>query len=169
MEEHLESRRHCWKCRRDYPPETKVCVGCGVNLETGELLKPEPTWEEIEEEHAPKTVGEWLGCYIPGLYRPLLILGCVAMALVALVLWGLSLVLLSQGVAITSVVVGAVGMIAWGQGVVFLLAGRFCILHDGLADLRGPQWQLLAFLVLLPLVLFGIYLKISLPPTVTGG
>jgi len=164
MEEHLEARRHCWKCRRDYPPEAKVCVQCGVNLETGQLLVPEPTPEDEEEALKPKTAGEWFFCYLPGLLRPILILAGVGLSAIAVILWFLCLVLLSQGVALTAVTVGAVGLLAWAQVVVWVMTGRLCLLHDGLTEFQGAQWHLFVLLVLLPLILFGIYLKIALPP-----
>lgn len=44
-------RRYCWKCRSNYPPDTKICVNCGLYLDTGEPVVVED--EHQDESAAP--------------------------------------------------------------------------------------------------------------------
>jgi hypothetical protein len=156
----------CWKCRRSYPPEVKICVSCGVNLETGEDLNwksdREPDPGEIDP-YRPRNVFQWIQMTLPGLFHPFTLLGFGAMAIIFGVLEMLALLLLTNQVAMTAITVGAVGLIAWAQGVVFLLAGRFTMLHEGLTEIRGAQWHLFFLLTFLPIAAFMAYLKLFPP------
>jgi hypothetical protein len=56
-----------------------------------------------------------------------------------------------------------VGLIAWAQGIIFLLVGRFTLLHEGLTEIRGAQWHLFFFLTIAPIAAFMVILKLAPP------
>jgi hypothetical protein len=156
----------CWKCHQTYPPGTKICVACGIDLETGEDLsfKNQDTVDPDEiDPYRPKNAFEWLTMSLPGLFRPMVLVGFIGMAFIFAALGFLTLLLLEYQVIMSAMAVGAVGLLAWAQGVIFLLLGRFSILHDGLSELRGSQWHIFILLTLAPIGVFMLVLKLLMP------
>lgn len=156
----------CWKCHKSYPPEVKVCIACGVDLTTGEDLawksEPKPDPDEIDP-YRPRTPLQWVMMNLPGLFQPMALLGFAGMAVIFGTLEMLALLLLTNQVAMTAITVGAVGLIAWAQGIIFLLVGRFTLLHEGLTEIRGAQWHLFFLLTVAPMAIFMAALKLNPP------
>jgi hypothetical protein len=156
----------CWKCHKSFPPEVKVCISCGVDLETGEDLArrgiPEPDPEEIDP-YRPRNAFQWVMMNLPGLFRPTILVGFFGMAVIFVILEMLALLLLTNQVAMTAMTIGAVGLLAWAQGIIWLLVGRFTLLHEGLTEIRGSQWHLFFLLTFAPIATFMVVLKLNPP------
>lgn len=156
----------CWKCHKSYPLEVRICVACGIDLETGEDLayrnQPQPDPDEIDP-YRPRNAFQWVMMNLPGLFMPTMLVGFAGMATIFVALEMLALLLLSNQVAMTAMTIGAVGLLAWAQGIVWLLVGRFTLLHEGLTEIRGAQWHLFFLLTFAPIATFMIVLKLNPP------
>lgn len=148
-------KRLCWKCGSVYGPETVICVKCGLNLETGEEFETHAEDEEPEAAESPPAasgVYSSLADWVPGLFRPGVILGSLFVAALGVAVMGYALVLLGMGVLFAAVGVGAGGLLLCAHAVVWILVGRVALLHDALVDLQGGQWMVFVVLTILPVV-----------------
>ena len=147
----------CWKCHKTYPVGTKICITCGVDLTTGEDLafkgKPNPDQDEVDP-YRPRSARDWFTMSLPGLFQPMTLVGFFGMAGIFVVLEMLAMMMLSGHIILTAVVVAAVGLIAWAQGIIFLLVGHFTLLHEGLTEIRGSQWHIFIVLTVAPVAIF---------------
>jgi hypothetical protein len=149
--------RHCWKCRADYPPETVVCVRCGINLATGEEIpKQEPEeppltpWEKVVATVADLT---------PGLLRPIVWIPSLLLAAGG---WGVIIMggmLIQAGVILSGVPVAALGLIMYAQAAVWMIMGQFWLMHTALVEFQGRHWTIFAVAVFGPGIAFILVLK----------
>ncbi len=149
----------CPQCVAHYPPDTLVCVRCGIHLHTGERLPADAGAEGNAEEEKP-SLGEWAAALVPGLFR----LRTLAVSVVALALaigcFGVCLLFLGMGVILTAVAAGAVGVVLYAQAVAWILTGELALLVDALAEFDGVRWNafLLALAIPFTLILAVMFL-----------
>ena len=169
----MEIKRRCFKCKTDYAPEVKICIRCGVNLDTGleigtltgeiaEGPPPEPA-ELMEEEEAPPTltrrVLNIIAYWMPGLFRPVVMIASLLLSLLALGLIVLCLVLFDLGGWISAFPIGGLGLVAYGQAVIWMMSGDFRLIHDAALDFESQHWTFFFTLFLLPLFLGVLFMK----------
>ncbi len=152
----------CPRCNREYPDNVVVCVGCGVDMITGQSLV---TRVEDDNEVPVKGLAEEVeltparcimlkvGRYLPGLFFPgPLLLALVAMV-VAIGLAGLASFIFALGALMGGVVIAGIALIVYAQGIALLLAGRVMLLPDALVELDATRWGIFFLLVFGPLLL----------------
>jgi hypothetical protein len=155
--------------------ETLICVECGINLKTGERLETRvadeaaggsPTGERDRGDGedgvapAPAAPDPWpwaerVGAIFPGLFRPLTVVLALVMGAVAA---GLALLCLGVvGMApFTGITAGAVGLIAYAQGVAWLMTGEVSLLSNCLVEFDGNRWFVFFAFLAAPFVLFAL-------------
>ena len=161
----MDTARRCPKCATEYPAETVICVWCGVDLRTGEAVAtevgevrgPAPSGEAAESQPgAGRTLLRVVGGVVPGLFRPVFLVVSILVGCIGLGMLWFALVLFQVGGLFAAVAVGAGGLIVYAQGIGWILAGEFAMLHECLADLDGKQWMVFFVVVSAPFVVLVI-------------
>ncbi len=153
----------CPSCKEPVTPSAVICLACGFNLKTGETLHTATTAEEPDddedddvEEEVPLTgwerVLETLGAWVPGLFRPKVVVAAVLVAIVGLAVMALGATLFASGMVLAPLLVAVGGAVIFGQGVVWLFDGEICLLHDALTNLEGNQLFVLAICLAIPAI-----------------
>lgn len=160
--------RPCPRCSAALDPSAIVCHRCGVNLETG-LLPKEVAGQQgedaaggvprLEPARLVEAVGEWL----PGLFRPGLLILAILCSLAGFVAMGYCLALLAFGLPLAACMVGGLGLIVYGQGLAMLIQGETGLLHELLTDMDGKRWTLFLALLFAPFVILYFVLRNRLP------
>jgi len=133
--------RICWKCGTRYGNDVKLCVRCGVNLETGEMVRR----HSDEDPFAATGVVGMLDRSVPGVMKPGLIALAAPLAVAGVVV--LAAACGAFGMARYSsigsiILLGVPGVALWGQATALILAGRFALLPTALGELDGLRWSL---------------------------
>lgn len=149
----------CPSCGTSWPPDTLLCVRCGVNLHTGERVGGPPPDKPPEEEMPPDTWAD----VVPGLFTPRVLVISVVVLAMSLACFGLCILLLLAGVLMTAATAGAVGLILYAQAVAWILTGELQLLVNALADFDGRRWN--AFFIALAVPLTLAFVAIGLRPT----
>jgi len=147
----MEDRRICWKCGADYGENTVICTECGIDLRTGEEVGAQP--DDGPELPRHRTVVSFIINWMPGLLRPVVIVCSIITCLIGLAIVGFAIRILGFGVVLSSVSIGAAGLIVYAHGISWILAGEFGFLSSTLVELDGKQW--LTFFALLLAPIFG--------------
>ena len=153
----MEDRRICWKCGADYAEDVVVCTDCGIDLRTGKEVGSS-TDDEPDLSRALRGV-VFVANWMPGLFRPVVLVCSIIMCLVGLAVIAFAMGLLGFGVVLSSVSIGAAGLIVYGHGLSWLLAGEFGFLSSTLVELDGKQWFTFFVLLLAPMVIGIVCLK----------
>ena len=103
-------------------------------------------------EHAVQFVGE----YLPGLFRVKVLIFSALCALAGFAVLGLSMFVFMIGAAISAFPIGAFGLICYAQALGMLLCGETMILSEALSELNSWQWILFIVLLLTPFFLVFI-------------
>jgi len=160
----MADTRHCWRCRTNYPPETVVCVRCGVNLVTGEeIAQPEaeaPPLTGMEKVHA------LIADLMPGLLRPRVWVPVILLCVVALGVLGLGWLMFTWGAALTAIAIMAAGFIIYAQAMVWLMTGQFWFMTSALAEFQSQHWPIFFLLTFGPGALLLTLLKLFVNVTV---
>jgi hypothetical protein len=156
--------RRCPVCETDYAPGVLVCMDCGVNLVTGQQYamsvehaqRRAREWQEEDERSRPQPgrsmrTAMFVAEYFPGLFRPLVLVSAIALAVVGLgiAVFGLVmlmgfLLILEGGMAIT------LGSLAYGQAIALILMGEFEGLVGAMVDFDGIHWAIWFMLLMAP-------------------
>ena len=158
----------CPNCGRAYEQEFIICVNCGLDLRTGRRQKPQVLQvdqdaedefeEEEDQEPAPPSamfkVVAWTAEYLPGLFRPLLLLSAILLTCFGIFVILMGCVLLLSFVLLGAMAMLAVGSLAYAQAVSFIVYGGFELLPEALADFDSTRWLLWFIGLLLPGVTF---------------
>jgi len=152
----LSNKRHCWKCRGEYPPETVICVRCGVNLVSGEDLNK----SEEEEEPKPEGLMGHIADLTPGLLRPIVWIPALLLAVAGWGIIGLGMMLIQSGIVFSGFPVAALGLIMYAQAVVWLITGQFWLLHTALVEFQSRHWSIFVLAVFGPGVVLIVLLKL---------
>jgi hypothetical protein len=145
----MEDRHVCWKCGEAYPEEVLICVKCGIDLRSGDEIK---TYEDSEEPLTPLQKGAaFIGSLMPGLFRPILAMVSVAVMAIGLFVMALS-VGMSGLVPLSSISIGAAGLIVYAHGISWLLGGECGFLSSTLAELDARRWVLFFVILWAPIV-----------------
>jgi len=160
----------CPSCRKPVTPDAVICLNCGFNLKTGEVLHTatstaEPETDEAEQE-APLTgrerMFEILGQWVPGLFRPKVVVSALIVAAIGLAVMGLGATLFTSGMVLAPLLVAVGGAIIFAQGIVWFFDGEICLLHDALTNLEGNQLFVLTLCLAAPVItLFAAMKQIS--------
>lgn len=150
--------KSCPNCRVELDATAVLCFACGLNLQTGRMpAAPAPVEAPpVEEEERPslfvRTV-ECVGEYLPGIFRPWIIVLSGVLTIVALVVMGFCVALALLGTLIEACMVGGLGLIIYGQALAMLLVGETGLLHELLAELDGKRWMLFFLMLFSPFVI----------------
>lgn len=147
----MEDRRICWKCGSDYAEDVIICTDCGIDLRTGGEVGSDADDEPEVPRHLK--IAAFVFNWMPGLLRPVLIACSIVICLIGLAAIGFAVGLLGFGVVLSSVSIGAAGLILYGHGISWLLAGEFGFLSSTLVELDGKQWLTFFVLLLAPIFL----------------
>ena len=153
---------HCPSCGLPYEASAKICVRCGIDLRTGKPLQTrlggiEP--DEGDEDDGPVEYTAWekfvltVGAFVPGVFRPMVLIVSILATVVALGLGWYAWVLFSFGMGFFApIALGGVALIIYAQAVAWILIGRFELLHEALAEFEGRAWTVFSILVWGPFV-----------------
>ena len=156
----------CPGCGEPMATDAAICVHCGYNARTGRRLATATGIEEPEEPppalpiRAVMFVGEWM----PGLLRPLVLILSILVGIVGLGILVFGLALFAMGAMLTAFAAGALGVIVYAQGIAWLLDGEFTWLTDALTELDGYRWGLFFVLLVLPFVSLFLLVRHMLAP-----
>jgi len=153
----MEDRRICWKCGADYDENTVICTECGIDLQTGAEVGAKVDDEPELPRHLK--VLSFILNWMPGLVRPVLIVCSIVTCLIGLAIVGFAMGLLGFGVVLSSVSIGAAGLIVYAHGISWILAGEFGFLSGTLVELDSKQWLTFFALLLAPIFAGLLYLK----------
>ena len=155
-----ESMRRCPVCKTEYAPGVIVCVSCGIHMDTGQqytmsTVRP-PDADEDDDAVAARPSWSrlaliWTAEHLPGLFRPLVLIGAILLGAVGLAITVFGIVLILGFFAIfAGGACVAVGALAYAQAVAFILIGEFMGLVAALVDFNEMQWVLWFTLLMLP-------------------
>ena len=149
----------CPSCRAACEPDAVVCVRCGTDLKSGRRMDIRVY---VNRGASADDTGEapygWfvtaLAEYVPGLFRPLVFALSLALCVLALALAGVTLFLFfGMGVVFEALITGAVGLMAYGTGLAWMLTGELGLLTSCLMEFDGKRWMIFAVLILAPVLL----------------
>ena len=152
----------CPGCGSPLAPDTVICLECGMNLKTGQSVRAQrepatPAAEEEAEEEEALTPAEklcvLLGDWVPGIFRPSILIASIIVVLIGLGVMAGCVVLLAMRAVFLALILGAGGLIIYGQGLALLISGQFYLITDALAEFDGNKWCLFLILLLIP---FGV-------------
>ena len=156
--------RSCSGCGSPMAADAVICLQCGMNLETGERAQtqvqaqpaqeaPEPEEEEEEELTTADRVTVVIGEWVPGLFKPKVLIASTIVTLIGLALMWLTLYLIQQGTGMVAIMFAGLGLMVYAQALAWLLTGELQLLTDALADFDAYRWGIFLILWLTP---FGI-------------
>ena len=162
--EHAQAGRTCPQCGAPLTAQAILCPRCGMNLETGQAGRRH--WEDehldVVEEEAPSSamravifVGEWL----PGLFRPRVLILSVFCAVMGFAVLGVCVFFLALGAVLAAFPVGALGLILHAQAVAMLLTGEITMLQEALAELDFNRWLLFVVILSTPFLVIFLILR----------
>lgn len=158
----------CPFCGAEYERPFVVCTQCGMNRQTGRM--PEPTIvEEDDEQEKPSRAMRavmWAAEYLPGFFRPLVLIAAIVLGIVGLGIVLMGVVLLMMPALVAAFCCMAVGSLAYAQAVAWVLWGELGFLPDQLTDFDEIRWTLWFVGLLTPGVVFVV---IAVAYTGTGG
>lgn len=160
----MESEHVCFKCKTSYAASVVICMKCGVNLQTGMEIQtvrpPPPEASPPNDAGAEETVEapltgrerilQFIAEWTPGLLRPAVMIGSLLLAAVGFCLVVLCFVVLTLGAALSAFPIGALGVIAYGQAVSWMMSGDFRLLHDAFLDFESRHWTFFFAALFLP-------------------
>ncbi|MHC4997263.1 MAG: hypothetical protein ACYTGQ_19700 [Planctomycetota bacterium] len=147
----------CPKCHQMYGSHIKICVPCGINLETGEPMGPVEELEpevEVEPTAAQRyrvLAYQFVCAYFPGVMRPwLLVLSlCVAAVGVGAIYVGLKVFVEYTEIVSGSAALGF-GVVIYAQALSWLFMGEMGLLIDGMVEFDAIHWNMFLFGILAP-------------------
>jgi len=174
-----QAAKACPVCGRELAAGAVLCVGCGFDVKTGAIVgtsveageAPSALWgeeqdEEEDEDEVPPCasarllgfIGEWM----PGLLRPLVIILSGVVGLVGLGLMVFGLGLFGLGAVFAALATMAIGLIVYAQAVAWLLDGELCWLAEALTNLEGGRWGLFFALLAAPILLGFLLIHLAM-------
>jgi hypothetical protein len=147
----------CPACNVTWPPETVICVKCGLNLRTGARVWAPPPEPEVE----PESAVERFATTFPGLFRPRTLIASIVAAGLAIVCEVLCVIMLTWGVFISAVSVGALGLVLYAQAVAWILAGELQLLLNAMVEFDGRRWNAFFIAVVAPVVLVLTFIGLT--------
>lgn len=156
--------QQCPRCGQWYARTTRVCVPCGVDLQTGKPIAvrvDRDTEDDDADEGRPnplRVAGAFTLACLPGLRRPtVMAMSLIVTAVgVSLVLAGL-IMLLSFFVLLSGMMMAGLGVLCYAQAVAWMIRGELALLNDCLVDFDGAQWNIFTLALLTPLaVIVGL-------------
>jgi len=160
---------HCPSCGIPYDAGTLICTRCGIDIRTGRPLRTTvgaAASDEKEADEGPVEYTAWekfvmaVGAFVPGVFRPKVLIASILMICVAAVAGGFGLMIFSLGAVFAAVAVGATALILYAQAVAWVLIGRFALLQEALTEFDGKAWTIFSICVWGPFVaLFAVAKK----------
>ncbi|MFH1732432.1 MAG: hypothetical protein ABIF82_12390 [Planctomycetota bacterium] len=149
----------CPKCGTDYPSATVICIHCGVDLRTGSELETEA--DPVRGPSAGMRALQFVGDLMPGLFRPVLLIVALLVAIAGFAIMSLGLAIFFMGAVFGAVAIMAAGLIVYAQAIGWVLTGSFSLLSECLAELDGNQWTLFFVVLFAPIVLLLIAFNLA--------
>lgn len=143
----------CKKCGTRYEPETRLCVRCGTDLKTGELLKTETGVDETEVDASATrggSAGSLVIALLPGLFQPVVLVVSLLVLALASVIGGYALWAVQEGEITGASAMMLLAIAINAQAMAWIVTGEFQVLIDSLSEMGGrmPYYILLVFLTL---------------------
>ncbi len=145
-----ERNRVCPNCGWLLEPGEILCVKCGFNFATREVLTTETDPKSVELAPLPLRVISWAADLAPGLFKPFHLLLFIITLFTSLFLAWMSLVVLALGGIFSCVAVGAGAMMVYAQGVAWLFCDSLLPLKAAMVELEGDQWTAFLCVVFAP-------------------
>jgi hypothetical protein len=131
-----------------------------MNRATGRMAEPTVVVEDEDEAEQPSRrlrFVMWTAEYLPGLYRPLVLIAAIMLAIVGLGITLMGVVLLvGFFVIFSSICIIAVGSLAYAQAVAWVLWGELGFLPDQLTEFDEVRWTLWFVGLVTPGVVFVV-------------
>ena len=170
----------CPRCGGVYPDPVRICIACGIDLSTGQAISTriaapgELDGAPAEGEGAPPlpppppSSFAWrflllLGDCLPGLFRPAILAAFVLMIALAGFMLYIATWMFFLQTWIAMFMIGGLGVMAYWQGVVWLLSGYFTLLQNGMVEFRKNQWSLFLLIAFAPLAALFAWAMLNRP------
>ena len=156
----------CPNCRGAVERSGKICVNCGYNFDTGQLLGTRiiraedivPWWLQVL-----RFIAECL----PGLFRPLTLFAFMVCTVLGAGVEMLAVSVLLMGAFFSAFAVAAAGMMIYIHGVAFLTTGCIIDLRNAMVELEGRSMEAFVLLSAAPALIIltgmGIAAKYIMP------
>ncbi len=139
----------CPNCREGVERSNKICLNCGYNFDSGQLLSTRvikaedivPWWL-----HVLRFIAECL----PGLFRPLTLFAFIVCVILFVAVEMLALSVLMMGAFISAFAVAVAGMMIYIHGVAFLATGSIIDLRNAMVELHGRSMEAFVWLSAAP-------------------
>jgi len=151
--------RTCPHCGTDYPSETVICIQCGIDLRTGSELETEA--DPVRGPSAGMQALQFVGDLMPGLFRPVLLIVALLVAVAGFGIMWLGLAIFFMGAVLGAIAIMAAGLVVYAQAIGWVLTGRFSMLSECLAELDRNQWPLFFVVLFAPIVLLLIAFNLA--------
>ena len=151
--------KRCPRCKAACEAGARICVGCGLNLQTGEELRvtvDEPETEPESVERGPNPALQFVALWFPGLFRPWLLVCMAVVCVLALGAAAMAAFFFALGAIFVTIMAGAVAFILYGQALGWLLTGEMQILTECLVEFNAGRWLVFFALLVGPMV-GGLY------------
>jgi hypothetical protein len=153
-----------------YNTHIKICVPCGIDLETGEPmgavqeLEPEVEIEPTPVQKYSLLARQFVCAYFPAILRPwLLILSlCLAAVGVAGIYVGLMVFMVYLELFSGSAAL-AFGLIMYAQALSWIFMGELGLLVDGFVEFDAIHWNLFIFGMIAPVAIVFVILSRDAP------
>lgn len=135
----------CPFCGAEYQQPFVVCTQCGMDRTTGRMHEPTVIEEDDEEERGASLwlrSAAWVAEYLPGFFRPLVLIAAIILGIVGLGITLAGVALLMMGVLLSSMAIMAVGSLAYAQALAWVLWGEVGFLPDQLTEFDEMRWTL---------------------------
>ena len=143
----LPAIRRCPVCGDSGMDRRKLCIQCGYQFGTGEILTTAS--ESVEVIPRWRRILGFLVENMPGLFRVPTVLGFIVCLVVSLLLAGFGLMIFTLA-PITGFFVLVSTLMVYMQGVAFLCSGELCALKSACFEMTGSCWSLFLLLSFLP-------------------
>jgi hypothetical protein len=157
-----DDQRACPNCGGAAEESTVVCLGCGFNFNTGEILNTTVTVEREELPSWHKTLN-MVADTVPGVFKPMVLTAAIVCFCLGIGLGLLGLFLLGFGAGFAAIAIMAFGLICHAQSVALILCGSFQPLSRAMLEFESIHWYIFFALVLGPFVSLVAYFMYFAP------
>lgn len=153
--------RICPQCKTEYDDTVRICIDCGIDMETGRALATSVNASETVAEPGPEAVPPrpepsplllFAGSTMPGCFSPFVIVLSILSVVFGLVVAYFAFIVFAFGALFAAVCMGAVALVVYAQAVSWILVGRVQLIHDALMELDNRRWLIFFLVVFGPFV-----------------
>lgn len=139
----MTEKRFCPRCGAPREAGAVLCVQCGVHFASGRTIETGPDNGAEDEAPAPEAAAhplQFLGTYLPGLFRVSVTFVSVLLFVVALGVGGLAIFVATLGAFLEAAFIGGAAYMLYATAVSNMISGEIGWLVNNLAEFDAPRW-----------------------------